>query len=68
MNKYHKILAPYVKNILAALDDGVYITDKEGTTLHVNAIYERLTGLTSGKLLGMNVRILKEKGIDFHLP
>ncbi len=63
MNKYHNFLAPYLENILAALDDGVYITDNEGTTLHVNAIYEKLTGLTSDELLGMNVRVLKEKGI-----
>lgn len=63
MNKYQKILAPYVENIFAALDEGVYITDKKGTTLHVNEMYEKLTGLSSGELLGQNVRVLKDRGV-----
>jgi PAS domain S-box-containing protein len=63
MNKYHKLLGPYIEHIFAALDDGVYITNKEGTTLHVNAMYEKLTGLTHEELLGQNVHLLKEKGI-----
>ncbi len=58
-----KKLALYVKNILAALDDGVYVTDKEGTTLHVNAMYEKLTGFKADDLLGHNVRVLKDKGV-----
>lgn len=63
MEKFSKSLALYVENILAALDDGVYVTDKEGTTLHVNAMYEKLSGLKAEDLLGQNVRVLREKGV-----
>lgn len=63
MNRNTKTIEPYLSNILAALDDGVYVTDKKGTTLHVNAMYEKLTGLKSEDLLGQNVRVLREKGI-----
>jgi PAS domain S-box-containing protein len=63
MTKYQSFLASNVVNIFEALDDGVYVTDKEGTTLHVNSMYTKLTGLTSEELLGQNVRVLQEKGI-----
>lgn len=63
MDGYRTKLAPYLENILGALDDGVYVTDKDGTTLHINKMYEKLTGLKSAELLGQNVRVLREKGI-----
>jgi len=63
MDQYRTQLAPFLENILAALDDGVYVTDKHGTTLHVNRMYEKLTGLSSEDLLGHNVRVLREKGV-----
>ncbi len=63
MNRSSNTLAPYFENILAALDDGVYVSNKEGMTLHVNRMYEKLTGLKAEELLGQNVRVLKEKGI-----
>ncbi|WP_136809225.1 sigma-54 interaction domain-containing protein [Desulfosediminicola flagellatus] len=66
MEQYSEILSNNVINILEALDDGVYVTDKAGTTLHVNEMYEKLTGLKRTDLLGQNVRILREKGVfDF---
>lgn len=63
MDKYQRFLASNVVNIFEALDDGVYVTDKKGTTLHVNSMYQKLTGLKSEELLGKNVRVLKDKGI-----
>jgi PAS domain S-box-containing protein len=63
MDNHQSFLASNVINILDALDDGVYVTDKEGTTLHVNSMYKKLTGLTSEELLGQNVRVLREKGV-----
>lgn len=66
MEQQSKILSDNVINILEALDDGIYVTDKAGTTLHVNEMYEKLTGLKREDLLGENVRILREKGVfDF---
>ncbi len=63
MKSYQNYLDSNVINIFEALDDGVYVSDKEGTTLHVNSMYEKITGLTSEELLGQNVRALKEEGI-----
>ena len=63
MTKYQKILALFLENIFDAMDDGVYITDKKGITLHVNAMYKKLTGLTSEELLGKNVHALKKSGV-----
>ena len=63
MTQYQKRLAPFLENIFDAMDDGVYITDKHGTTLHVNTRYRKLTGLTSEALLGKNVHALKKNGI-----
>lgn len=56
-------LSPFVHNILDTLDAGVYVSDSEGITLHINPMYENLTGLRSENLLGRNVRDLKEDGI-----
>lgn len=63
MTKYQEKLAPFLENIFDAMDDGVYITDKDGTTLHVNTMYKKLTGLTSEALLGKNVHALKKSGV-----
>ena len=63
MEEHLKIIKPFVENILNAIEDGVYITDKEGTTLYVNETYEKLTGLKSEDLLGQNVRVLQGKGV-----
>lgn len=63
MDRYRSKLAPFLENILAALDDGVYVTDKDGITLHVNKMYEQLTGLNSEELLGKDVRVLQGLGV-----
>ncbi len=63
MKDHHDILVNNIENILAALDDGVYLTDVEGNTLHVNPMYEKLTGLKADELLGRNVHDLIQLGI-----
>lgn len=63
MDLYRSKLEPFLENILESLDDGVYVTDKEGITLHVNRMYQKLTGLKSEELLGHNVRVLRQKGV-----
>ncbi len=40
------LICPYLDSILDTLSDGVYLTDRDGKTLKVNSVYERLTGLT----------------------
>lgn len=63
MNKHLQNLSFHVENIFAALDDGFYVTDAEGKTLHVNQMYEQLTGLKTDDLLGRNVLDLKNDGV-----
>jgi len=58
-----KLIATYLCNIFDTLNDGLYITDKEGVTLAVNSMYENLTGLRAEDLLGKNVQTLVETGI-----
>jgi PAS domain S-box-containing protein len=56
------LLCRHLDSILDTLSDGVYLTDKAGTTLKVNTVYERLTGLTRELLHGRNVRDLEQQG------
>jgi PAS domain S-box-containing protein len=57
------MICAHLDNVLDTLSDGIYLTDKDGTTLKVNSMYERLSGLDRDQLLGRNVRELVEKGI-----
>ena len=59
----HTLLSLYLKSLLDTLSDGVYITDQSGQTLHVNAMYEKLTGLKRKDIVGRNVRDLKAQGV-----
>ena len=59
----HTLLSLYLKSLLDTLSDGVYITDQAGQTLHVNAMYEKLTGLKRDDIVGRNVRELKDQGV-----
>lgn len=48
--------------ILEAIQDGIYLTDREGKTLFVNRSYERITGLSRAELIGQNVIELQKQG------
>ena len=51
--------------ILDLISDGIYVSDRDGLTLCVNTMYERLTGLKKEELIGRPVDILlKEKKFD----
>lgn len=63
MKDYSGKLAPHALNILNYLDDGIYVSDVDGMTIHVNPRYEKLTGLQADDLLGKNVRDLKASGV-----
>lgn len=55
-----------VKNVCSLLDlllDGVYISDRNGKTIWVNRMYERLANLTREELIGRNVVSLREEGV-----
>lgn len=58
MNKIRK----YAIEILDVLDEGVYVSDKEGVTLHINQAYESITGLRHEEMVGKKVVDLKRDG------
>lgn len=53
----------HFKDILNLIQDGVYISAKDGSTLLVNSSYERLTGISVSRVLGLNVRNLVTSGV-----
>ena len=57
------LIATYLCHVFDTLNDGLYITDKNGVTLAVNSMYENLTGLKAQNLLGKNVSELVDEGI-----
>lgn len=57
------ILNDNTLKIFEAFYDGIYITDKDANTLYLNSAYEKITGLSKGDILGMNMRELVEMNI-----
>ncbi|WP_291635730.1 sigma 54-interacting transcriptional regulator [Clostridium sp.] len=58
-----EISTEYIQSILDVLDDGVYITDSNGTTVFINSSYEKISGLSRNKLLGRDIRKLEDEGV-----
>jgi len=56
-------LEPYLNSVLDVLSDGIYISDREGNTLKVNTMYERLIGLKKEDLEGRRVQDLVAEGV-----
>ncbi|WP_461211219.1 sigma-54 interaction domain-containing protein [Desulfocurvus sp. DL9XJH121] len=50
-------------SILDLIPDGIYISDKKGTTLKINEPYERLTGIDASAVIGKNVYDLQDSGV-----
>ena len=57
------LFARHFDNILDVLSDGIYISDREGNTLKVNTMYERLIGLRREDLVGRRVQDLVDEGV-----
>jgi len=56
-------VASHLDAILDSIEDGVFITDRDGYALKANAAYEQLTGMTKAELIGRNVEDLKKAGL-----
>lgn len=56
-------LQPHFHSILNLLKDGVYISNRQGITLYVNDSWQRLTGVSSDRVLGHRVTELLETGV-----
>jgi PAS domain S-box-containing protein len=52
-----------IDSILNVLSDGIYISDREGNTLKVNTMYEKLIGLKKEDLIGRRVQDLVKEGV-----
>lgn len=57
-----KKLAEELQEIIESSYDGMWITDGEGVSLHINSAYERISGIKREELLGRNMRELVDKG------
>ncbi|WP_415519058.1 MAG: sigma-54 interaction domain-containing protein [Desulfovibrio aminophilus] len=58
-----ELVAKNFCSLLDVLSDGIYISDREGRTIWVNRMYERLANLTREELIGRNVVDLREEGV-----
>lgn len=58
-----KCLYGFFEAILDEMSDGLYITDRAGTTICVNKMYEQLTGLRKDDIRGRDVRDLVGSGV-----
>lgn len=56
-------LQKYFGHILDLISDGIYISDRQGCTLRINTMYERLTGLKKANIEGRNVEALTTDGV-----
>lgn len=61
--KHRYLISSYLCHIFDTMNDGLYITDKFGETLAVNAMYENLTGISAADLIGKNVKTLVKTGV-----
>ena len=62
-NGPRSLLEKEIDSILDVLSDGIYISDREGTTLKVNTMYEKLIGLKKEELVGRRVQDLVREGV-----
>lgn len=51
-----------LQRVIDALNDGVYITDGNGVTVTVNKAYEKMTGLSRNRLIGMHMSEVVKAG------
>ena len=66
-NTYGRYLEQ-IKHIFSVLHEGICISNAEGIILKVNPMYEKLSGLAPGLLLGKNVKILNRGDCVYQKP
>lgn len=60
--EYRHLITGNLCSIFNVNQDGLYITDRHGTTIGLNSSYEKLTGLNREELLGRNINDLVKDG------
>lgn len=63
MEKHKDRIRSLCHDILNLMEDGIFISDKEGTTLYINKAYEKLTGLSGKEVCGKAVSELQSQGV-----
>jgi PAS domain S-box-containing protein len=58
-----RTIETYFDSILDVLSDGIYVSDRDGNTLKVNTMYEKLIGLKREDLVGRKVQDLVKEGV-----
>jgi len=58
-----ELIEKHIDHVLDVLSDGIYISDREGYTLKVNTMYEKLIGLKKEDLIGRRVQDLVKEGV-----
>lgn len=58
-----ELLHKHLEDILDVLIDGIYISDRHGTTLRINKSYSNLTGIDEKEIIGRNVYSLVTDGV-----
>ena len=53
----------FIISVFESSYDGIYITNKDGTTLYVNSAYEKLVGLPRETFVGRNMEDLMNEGL-----
>lgn len=56
-------IVAHFQSILDLFEDGLFITDRNGISLKVNKMYEKMTGLTQERIFGRHVSELVEDGV-----
>lgn len=51
-----------LNDIIESSYDGIWVSDEQGTTIHVNSAYERITGINRKMVLGKKANELVQKG------
>ncbi|MFO7734545.1 MAG: PAS domain S-box protein, partial [Candidatus Aminicenantes bacterium] len=57
------ILLKQLQSIIDFSYDGIYVTNRDGTTLCVNKSYERITGVRVEEVIGKNIEELEYQGM-----
>lgn len=63
MEKYRALLKELSYDILDLMQDGIFISDREGITLRINKAYEELTGISNAEVCGKHLSYLQHTGI-----
>lgn len=63
MERYASLVKEFNDDILDLMQDGIFISDKDGITLRINKAYEDLTGLSNADVYGKHLSELQDDGI-----